>query len=131
MVDIHLLGLQIMDWEYFSSIVASLKSVERPYFFATGGLHLMSLPSISLNILPDTILGLPLVDCQEKLIVALSTEAPFGQGEETVEDISIRHTWQLSPELFFINNSQWKEQLKPLLNNVKYELGCHPSLIVT
>ncbi len=119
-----------MDREYFSSIVDSLKSVKRPGFFATGGVHLMSLPSISLNITPDNILGLPLGSCQEKLIIASSTQAPFGRGEETIVDTSVRCTWQLSPAQFTINNSQWMEQLEALLSKVKHELGCDPNMIV-
>ena len=93
-------------------IVDSLKSVKRPGFFAIGGLHLMSLPSISLNVAPETILGLPLGRHQEKLIIASSTPAPFGRGEETLLDTSVCCTWQLSPEQFTINNSQWTEQLE-------------------
>ena len=90
----------------------------------------MSLPSISLNTSPDTILGLPLGPCQEKLIIASSTQAPFGRGEETIVDTSVRCTWQLSPKQFTINNTQWMEQLETLLNQVKHELGCDPNMTV-
>ena len=119
-----------MEFEYFSTIADTLKSVKRPGFFATGGLNLMSLPSISLNFTPDTILGLPLGKCQEKLIIASSTQAPFGRGEETIVDTSVRCTWQLSPEQFTLNNSQWTKQLYTLLDKVKGELGCDPNMKV-
>ena len=119
-----------MDCPYYSSIANSLKSVKRPGFFAAGGLCQLPLPSLSLSSAPDDILGLPLSDCQANLIIASSTQAPFGRGEETIIDTSVRCTWQLSPTQFIINNSQWAEQLQILLNKVKDELGCDPKMMV-
>lgn len=79
-----------MDHLYFSSIVETLKSVERPGLYATGGLFSMPLPSLSINSLPGVILGLPLGDEQAKAIVDSATRAPFGRGEETIVDTSVR-----------------------------------------
>jgi hypothetical protein len=122
---------QGMDYPYYSSIANSLKSVKRPGYFAAGGLCQLPLPSLSLSSAPDDILGLPLCDCQAKLIIASSTRAPFGRGEETIIDTAVRCTWQLSPEQFFINNEEWDEQLQDLLDEVKDELGCDPKLTVS
>ena len=120
-----------MDYPYFSSIVDALKSVERPGDYAAGGRYAMSLPSLSINSVSDDILGLPLAKCHANLIVTLATQAPFGRGEETIVDTSVRCTWQLSPSQFSINNDEWKKQLKDLLKRVKDELGCDPKMEVT
>ncbi len=120
-----------MEYPYFSSIAKSLKSVKRPGFYATGGLCNMPLPSLSLASAPDDILGMPINNSQAQLIIASSTQAPFGRGEETIVDTSVRRTWQLSPTQFSINNSQWEKQLQGLLNKVKDELGCDPNMTVT
>ena len=91
----------------------------------------MPLPSLSINNAPDNILGLPLCDCQLKSIIDSSTPAPFGRGEETVVDTSVRRTWQLSPTQFSINSSQWEDQLQTLLDKVARELGCDSNMTVT
>lgn len=91
----------------------------------------MPLPSLLASSAPGDILGLPLGDCQAKLIIASSTQAPFGRGEETIVDTSVRCTWQLSPSQFVINNDKWTEKLQALLDNVKNELGCDPNMAVT
>ena len=120
-----------MDCPYFSSIVHSLQSVKKPGLYATGGLHPMSLPSLSLTSTPDDIIGLPVGSNQAQVIIDLSTQALFGRGEETIVDTSVRRTWQLSPVQFTINNSQWSKQLRTLLKNVRDELGCDPTMKVT
>ena len=65
------------------------------------------------------------------MIIASSSQAPFGRGEDTIVDTSVRRTWQLPPMQFSINNSQWTGQLQALLNRVKDELGCDPNMTVT
>ena len=124
-----------MEYPYFSSIVGALKKVKRPGFYATGGLCpngiTLPLPAISINSVPDICLGLPLGDAQAKVIVDSSTQAPFGRGEETIVDINVRRTWQLSPTQFSINNKEWKKQLQALLAKVKADLGCDSNMNVT
>lgn len=81
----------------------------------------MPLPSISVDSEPDVILGLPLGDAQAKFIIDSSTRAPCGKGEETTSD---HNTWQLDPTLFSINNSEWSDYLRELLQEVKAQFGC-------
>ncbi len=82
----------------------------------------MPLPSISINHAPD-ILGLPIDEFHAKSIIAVSTRAPFGKGEETIVDTSVRCTWQLNPTQFTIGNAQWEIRLQALLKSVKTGLG--------
>ena len=90
----------------------------------------MSLPSLIINSAPDDILGLPLCTCQAKAIIDSSTQAPFGRGEDTIVDTSVRCTWQLSPAEFSITSNHWPNQLQALLGKAKYELGCDPAMAV-
>lgn len=120
-----------MEHSYFSSIAKSLKSVERPGCYASGGTCSMPLPSLTLNSAPDDILGLPLADSHVKSIIESSTQAPFGRGEATIVDTSVRNTWQLSPERFSINSNKWSERLRALLNKVTSDLGCDAKKVVT
>ena len=109
---------------FFNSIANTLKKVKRPGFYVTGGVCSMPLPSLSINSLPGVILGLPLADSHAKSIIESSTQAPFGRGEETIVDTSVRCTWQLNPSQFVINNPEWEKKLEILLERVKADLGC-------
>lgn len=120
-----------MEYPYFSTITNTLKSVKRPGGYATGGVRSMPLPSLSMSSEPNVILGLPLGNSQVKSFIGLSTRAPFGRGEETIVDTSVHCTWQLSPQQFFINNTEWSKELKTLLEEVKADLGCHDNMTVT
>lgn len=120
-----------MDYSYFNNIVTALDSVTRPGFYATGGVCSMPLPSLSINNAPAVILGLPLSEGQAKAIVTNASRAPFGRGEDTIVDVSVRCTWQLSPTQFSINNDQWSEQLLTLLDKVTADLGCDTKMTVT
>ena len=120
-----------MEKSYYESIVDTLKSVKRPGFYAAGGEVAMPLPAITLTGEPNTILGLPICVAQAKHLIELASRAPFGRGEQTIIDTSVRCTWQLSPEQFSITNPRWQESLQQLLEKVKTELGCNTKMKVT
>ena len=91
----------------------------------------MPLPSLFVVGLPDLFLGLPLCKAQASDLIELASRAPFGRGEETIVDTSVRCTWQLSPSQFTIGNPDWEESIQTLLARVKADLGCTASLTVT
>ena len=49
-------------------------------------------------------IGLPLIPSQIQEIIKQCEQAPYGKGEETIVDTSVRNTWQLSPTKFQITN---------------------------
>ena len=120
-----------MEKSYYESIVDTLKSVKRPGLYAAGGEAAMPLPAITLNGEANTILGLPICEAQAKHLIELASRAPFGRGEETIVDTTVRCTWQLNPTQFSITNPRWEESLQQLLDRVKTELGCNAKMKVT
>lgn len=56
-------------------------------------------------------IGHPLNDHDANAIVAISRQAPFGKGEETIVDTSIRKTWEVSPQDFELRNPRWSSFL--------------------
>ena len=120
-----------MEKPYYQSIVDALKSVKRPGLYAAGGEIVMPSPAISLAEEPDIVLGLPLSEAQAKHLIELASRAPFGRGEQTIVDTSVRCTWQLNPTQFSITNPQWEKKLQLLLPRVKTELGCDAKMKVT
>ena len=109
---------------YFQSILRALGSVQRPGYFAAGGKATeMTFPGLKIEGISSTI-GLPVSEHQAKSIIKKCSLAPFGRGEETIYDISVRRCWQLDPLKFTIQNPEWEEQLNSLLLEVKADLGC-------
>jgi hypothetical protein len=56
-------------------------------------------------------------------IVAASHEAPFGKGEETLVDTSVRGAWEISPGDFEMRNPAWQPFLQGVVTKVSAGLG--------
>ncbi|KAL9064882.1 MAG: hypothetical protein Q9161_008585 [Pseudevernia consocians] len=104
-----------------SSLQDCLDNVKTAGSFATSGL------------LPDTTLsglfvhnvgsiGFPLQEEQAKAIVGACHRAPFGQGDRTVVDESVRKTWQLNPDQFELRNPRWPSVVRKVTEQVAQEL---------
>src|SRR5207248_10382586 len=50
-------------------------------------------------------------------------EAPYGKGEETLVDTSVRRVWRLTPEHFSLTNPDWEPFLQQTVHKVQEELG--------
>jgi hypothetical protein len=61
------------------------------------------------------LIGLPLQDYDAKAIVAASRQAPFGKGEQTIVDATIRKRWEVSPQDFELKNPKWQPFLKSVV----------------
>ena len=84
-------------------------------------------PSISVAGQP---LKLPLNKTQAKKFIKEASRAPFGRGEKTIVDTSVRCTWQLNPAQFVISNPEWEKSISTLLTKVKTQLGCDTTMSV-
>jgi predicted 2-oxoglutarate/Fe(II)-dependent dioxygenase YbiX len=68
-------------------------------------------------------IGLPLTAHQAKALIALSEQAPFGRGEETIVDTDVRKSWQISADDFALGNPQWNEALQAAADQMGKDLG--------
>ena len=72
----------------------------------------------------DTLIPLPLVPRDAETIKSVCRQAPFGRGEETVVDTSVRNTWELDASQFKLANPGWDDFLQnTLLKSVTEKLG--------
>ena len=117
------------NYPYIRSIVDTLNSVTIPGSFASGGPFQFPLPALKINGVEGYV-GLPVGKLQAKAIIAACTQAPFGRGQETIVDTTVRNTWELEPSQFTITNPQWNSHLENLAAVVKKELGCDLKLSV-
>jgi hypothetical protein len=69
------------------------------------------------------LIGLPLNDHDAELITKASHAAPFGKGEETIVDTTVRKTWELSPRDFELKNPAWEPFVKSIVVKVSSGLG--------
>ncbi|RYP03240.1 hypothetical protein DL764_005287 [Monosporascus ibericus] len=73
----------------------------------------------------DSLIPLPLIARDAEAIKAQCQQAPFGRGDQTVVDTSVRKTWELNTEQFRCSNPAWNPYLNTLLQEVAKSLGMH------
>lgn len=74
-------------------------------------------------IVNDTLIPLPLVPRDAEILKAACRRAPFGRGDETVVDESVRKTWELDHTQFQLANPAWPGFLNSLIPGVTVPLG--------
>ncbi|TKA54697.1 hypothetical protein B0A49_12854 [Cryomyces minteri] len=73
------------------------------------------------------IVGLPLGERGAKAIIQASHQAPFGKGNETLVDVTVRKTRELNADQFQLRNPAWPKFLQTILGNIAEALGVHVS----
>ncbi|KAI1826249.1 hypothetical protein F4861DRAFT_498656 [Xylaria intraflava] len=71
----------------------------------------------------DTLITLPLDPEQVPLIRNASRQAPFGRGDETLIDTSVRNTWEIDTSGFRILNPAWAPFIADVVKDVSRSLG--------
>ncbi|KAK5625328.1 hypothetical protein RRF57_001044 [Xylaria bambusicola] len=71
----------------------------------------------------EDLISLPLDPTQVPLIRNASRQAPFGRGDKTVLDTSVRDTWELDASKFKMANPAWSTFASRVLQDVSQSLG--------
>ena len=66
---------------------------------------------------------MPVSAASAKTLIQRARPAPYGRGEETIVDLSVRRVWQLEPAQFSLRNSHWKSFLADIVTAVKGDFG--------
>lgn len=87
-------------------------------------------PNPGLNLLSDDIgsVGLPLNEREAKVVISGCKQAPFGQGERTVVDTSVRDTWEMDASFVQFMNPAWTSYIQRVLQDVCGALGVNMSV---
>lgn len=72
-----------------------------------------------------SLIPLPLVERDASTIKSKCEQAPFGRGDDTVVDESVRKTWQLDAGLFRCSNPAWTAFLDTVLRETVQKLGMY------
>jgi len=76
-----------------TTLLNSLRSVERPGDFCVGGIREIFTPTIDVDGVGR--IAFPILPVQAERLVAIADAAPYGRGEETVINREVRRTWQV------------------------------------
>ena len=116
----HWSGLGIDDVK--SSITSAIEQLEYNGSFATFG---------AFNSLPDPIIivnglgpiKLPLTEETAQSLIKTCHQSPFGKGDQTIIDTSVRRTWELNRDQFHFENPGWQSYLNGIVYKALNELG--------
>lgn len=99
----------------------TLNALGDAFLFCVQGRPSPIFPGITVEGVGDVPLPVP-EETARKLCHA-ATQAPYGLGEETVMDPSVRKAWQLEPSSLKILNPEWQSYLSGILQEVQCQLG--------
>jgi predicted 2-oxoglutarate/Fe(II)-dependent dioxygenase YbiX len=86
-----------------------LRTVRRPGdFYASGRLELQT-PRLTVDGVGQ--IALPLLPVQAEQLIAAAERAPYGRGEATIVDTSVRRTWQIAPDRVHVGGKHWQATL--------------------
>ena len=90
-------------------------------FFVKGA---MELPMPKVDIEGIGTLSFPVPDEQIAAIIGRAERAPYGRGEKTIVDTSVRQVWQFAPAKIRITGKSWASNFDSILSKVSAGLGC-------
>jgi hypothetical protein len=99
-----------------------LGGVRRPGDFSVHGALALPMPLVQVDGVGP--LSFPLPDAQATALVAAAELAPYGRGEQTVLDTSVRRVWQIDAARVRVGGKSWPASLERVLAEVARGLGC-------
>lgn len=80
-------------------------------------------PNPALKLSDLGIVGLPLSTREAEAVKSRSRQAPFGMGERTVVDRTVRDTWEMDASLVSFANPKWDQFVSQIVSEVCQTLG--------
>jgi hypothetical protein len=102
-------------------LLAALATVDRPGSFCVEGALPPVLPGLEIPGMEP--IGLPLTSTQALELAQRCSAAPYGKGEQTILDTSVRRVLELDPERFSLTNPDWPELVAKAAEQVRREFG--------
>ena len=104
-----------------TELAKMLDAVQRPGdFYASGATEIFA-PSLEVDGVGP--IALPLLPVQAEQLIAVAEQAPYGRGEETLIDTSVRRTWQIDAARVRIGGRHWTRDLEAIVQQTAEGLG--------
>ncbi|MEA2742942.1 MAG: hypothetical protein QOG25_1313 [Acetobacteraceae bacterium] len=104
-----------------SELADVLGTVRRPAGFFVSGTEQMLAPGLEVDGVGP--IGLPVPAVQAQQLVAVAERAPYGRGEDTLTDTSVRRTWQIAAGRVRMQSKYWPKTLQTIVARVAEGLG--------
>lgn len=101
------------DTTRLGALEAALVGLERGGGFAASGRVQVPLPTLATA--ATGVLSLPLRPDQLSALIASASRAPYGRGDATLHDDTVRRTWQLPPEAVEVLEPTWTTTSLPAI----------------
>jgi hypothetical protein len=102
-------------------LIRALAKIDRPGSFCTSGSVPAILPGLEVEGLGP--IALPLTPPRAEELKGHCEQAPYGKGEQTLVDTSVRRVWRLTPDRFALTNPDWQAFLADTVGKVQTGLG--------
>jgi hypothetical protein len=111
--DVSTFRFELLDCLSDVNSSGSFSAYQHSALFPNPGLHIKGLGTIPL----------PLSEHDAKAIETRSIRAPFGKGDETLVDTTVRKTWELNSSDFEFQNPSWGPYFEKLIDRAVAGLG--------
>ncbi len=117
--------MQHIEIEYnqeLKPLEAVVSGVKQPGDFFVSGAIEIPMPRVEVE--GAGTLSFPVPAAQIAAIVRRAERAPYGRGDETIVDTSVRNAWQIASGKVKIGGRSWAANFETILSKVKAGLGC-------
>ena len=104
-----------------TELAAALATVDRPGDFYASGMTELHTPRLEVE--GVGLVALPVLPIQVAQLVAAAERAPYGRGQDTLVDTTVRRTWQIEADRVRIKGRHWAPMLEAVLTRVAEGLG--------
>lgn len=99
-----------------------LSKVRRSGDFFTQGR--IEVPMPKLEVEGVGVISFPVPETQVRQMIGQAERAPYGRGEKTILDTSVRKVWQLAPSKVHVSGKSWNTSFQGIVDQVAEGLGC-------
>ncbi len=115
--------VQISYGERFEPLLEVLARARRPGSWYTSGVLETPMPTV--EVAGVGMLSFPVPPAQAlQLITSAAERAPYGRGDQTLVDESVRKVWQVGAEKVTISGKGWSSAFDDLVWKIGEDLGC-------
>ena len=107
--------------ERLNKLSGLIESVDRPGDYCVHDRLMTLMPKLEVG--NSGILSFPIPPEQIRSLIAEAEPAPYGKGEETILDASVRDCWQVASDKVRLGKS-WKKILNGIVRSAASGLGC-------
>lgn len=104
-----------------TALAEVLQKIRRPGDFYVSGVTRIFTPSLEVDGVGP--IALPLLPIQAEQLVAVAGQAPYGRGEETLVDTTVRRTWQIDAARVHLGGRHWQSALEEIVKQAATGLG--------